>query len=127
MQVNLNQSVNQLSPNFNAKLNINNKSCYVITKDVIADMNKVAKRIGTNKDTITIEIGKFKSYSDSWSEMGHSYTLTTLSQEITANSNINGLEEIKNIGYSTTRDAYPGDLAANNIFKYLYELIDSKK
>ena len=53
--------------------------------------------------------------------------LTTSSQEITASSNINGLEEIKNIGYSTTRNAYPGDLAANNIFKYLYELVDSKK
>ena len=127
MQVNLNTNINQSRPSFEAILTINNKSCYGITKDVIADMNKVAKRIGTNKDTITIEIGKFKSYSDSWSEMGHRYTLTTRSQEIIANSNINGLEEIKNIGYSTTRDAYPGDLAANNIFKYLYELINSKK
>ena len=127
MQVNLYQSVNLSSPSFNAKLNINNKSCYGITKDVIADMKKVAKRIGTNKDTITIEIGEFKSFSDSWSEMGHSYTLTTLSQEITANSNINGLEEIKNIGYSTTRDAYPGDLAARSIFTYLYGLIGCKK
>lgn len=127
MQVNLNTNINQSRPSFEAKLTIINKSCYGITKDVIADMNKVAKRIGTNKDTITIEIGKFKSYSDSWSEMGHRYTLTTRSQEIIANSNINGLEEIKNIGYSTTIDAYPGDLAANNIFKYLYELINSKK
>ena len=100
MQVNLNQSVNQSSPSFNAKLNINNKSCYGITKEVIADMNKVAKRIGTNKDTITIEIGEFKSFSDSWSEMGHRYTVATRSQEIIANSNINGSKNITDISYN---------------------------
>ena len=121
------QRIQNNNTSFNAKLNINNKSSYPIAKNIIKEMSEYAKNIGTNKDTITIEIGKFKSYSDSWSEMGHRYTLTTRSQEITANSNINGLEEIKNIGYSTTIDAYPGDLAANNIFKYLYELVDSKK
>ena len=127
MQVNLNQSVNQSSPSFNAKLNINNKSCYGITKEVIADMNKVAKRIGTNKDTITIEIGEFKSFSDSWSEMGHRYTVATRSQEIIANSNINGSKNITDISYRTNRDDYPGNLVARSIFTYLYELIGCKK
>ena len=121
------QRIQNNNTSFKAKLNINNKSCYGIPKEIIAEMSSIAKRIGTNKDTITIEIGKYKSFSDSWSEMGHRYTMTTRTQEIIANSNINGSKDIKDISYTTNIDDYPGDLAARRIFTYLYKLVNCKK
>ena len=121
------QRIQNNNTSFNAKLNINNKSSYPIAKNIIKEMSEYAKNIGTNKDTITIEIGRYRSVSDSWSEMGHEYEMTTRSQKIKAISNINGSEDIKDIGYRTTIDEYPGDLAADNIFYYLKQLANNKK
>ena len=82
---------NKENINFRAKVKIKYvENCYdKLSKDYVNSIEKYAKQIGTEKDIIEIILGKCKSNTESWSEMGHRYAATTKSRAITAKSKIN--------------------------------------
>ena len=115
--------VNNYQPTFGAKLNIKGKE--FLPEEIVSKWQKQAKTIGTDFDTITLNIGKLedkpivrKNY------LGHEMNAALKGRSVAAQADINGVVKEKDL----TSAAYPSSMVIdrinNKVGKFFSELIN---
>ena len=117
--------INNNQTNFQAKVKIRytkDGAVYPLSKSWEAHLKNLGKKIGTEKDTIRISLGKCNTNTESWSEMGHRCVANNKSRYIAVKSTINNKTKDKYIGYYTDDNNEHSMLSAMSISNYLVKL-----
>jgi len=129
MQINLiqqtkNQNLNQT--NFRAKIQFDGAH-KELPKELVSKFEGMVKRIGNDKDIVSIKIGEKYERTTTWSEMGHPYEATDYfrdnsivafvngelkQQDLKTNANWGIVEDMKNVNKRVSE--YLESLIKNN-------------